>query len=93
MKTHAEFVRELKGINPNIQVIGIYTRAADRIDVKCKVCGHTWSPRAYSLTQGKGCAHCSAVQGAKGGLMPKVIQCPQCKGKLFILCIEGSPDN
>lgn len=65
MKTHAEFVRELEGINSNIQVVGVYTRAVDRIDVKCKVCGHTWSPRAYSLTQGKGCAHCSAVQGAK----------------------------
>ena len=21
--------------------------------------------------------------------MPKVIRCPQCKGKLFVLCVEG----
>ena len=21
--------------------------------------------------------------------MPKVMRCPQCKGKLFVLCVEG----
>lgn len=65
MRTHEEFIKELYKISPDIEVIGTYTRAVDRIAVKCKVCGRTWEPRAYYLTQGNGCAHCSALRGAK----------------------------
>lgn len=38
-KTHEQFVEELRIINPNILVIGKYTKAVERVDVKCKICG------------------------------------------------------
>lgn len=64
-KTHEQFVEELSIINPDILVIGKYTRAVDCVDVMCKRCGMQWSPKAYSLTQGKSCPHCSAIKGSK----------------------------
>ena len=65
VRTNTEFAEELKSINPNIMVISDYKVINERVDVKCAVCGHEWSPVAYSLLSGKGCPHCSAVEGAK----------------------------
>ena len=64
-KTHDDFIKELSTINPEIEVIGQYTRAVDRIEVKCKKCGKVWYPAAYSLTSGKSCPHCSAIRGSQ----------------------------
>jgi len=64
-KTHNQFVNELREINDKIEVIGTYTRAVDRVCVECKKCGKIWSPKAYSLLQGKSCPHCSAIKGAR----------------------------
>ena len=64
-KTHEQFVEELMEINSEIEVIGRYTKAVDRIRVKCLNCGKEWEPLAYSLLQGRSCSHCSAVRGAK----------------------------
>lgn len=36
--THEEFVKSISGINPNILIIGKYTKARERIACKCKVC-------------------------------------------------------
>ncbi len=63
-KTHEQFVTELLTITPSIEVIGHYTRAHDRIAVRCKECGKEWTPLAYQLTAGRGCPHCSAVRAA-----------------------------
>lgn len=64
-KTHEQFVEELKSINDQIEVLGRYTKVAERIRVKCRVCGKEWEPLGYSLLQGKSCSHCSAIRGAK----------------------------
>lgn len=62
--TQDSFISALGEINPNIEVLSLFTKVVDRIDVRCKKCGMSWSPKAYSLLQGKGCPHCSAVKGA-----------------------------
>lgn len=64
-KTHEEFVNEIRVVNPLITIVGKYTKATERIDVVCNTCGYSWSPKAYSLIQGKGCPHCSAIRGSK----------------------------
>lgn len=64
-RTPQEFVNEMLQITPSVEITGEYTKVTDRIEVCCKICGHTWKPLAYSLLSGKGCPHCSAVQGAK----------------------------
>ena len=63
-RTPEQFVYEMKKINRNIEILGQYTRAVDRVLVKCKICGNEWEPKAYSLLQGKGCPFCSAKRGA-----------------------------
>lgn len=63
-KSHEAFIAQVAQINPNIEILGIYTKAQERVKVRCKNCGHTWSPLAYSLTQGRGCPHCSAKTGS-----------------------------
>ena len=65
MKTHEQFVKELHEINPDVAVIGKYTKAVEPVSVKCLVCGKEWTPKAYSLLQGKGCPSCSAHKGAR----------------------------
>ena len=64
-RTHEEFVHEMKEINPKVKIIGKFQRINERIEVECLECGHVWNPLAYSLTQGKGCPHCAAKNGAK----------------------------
>lgn len=63
-RTPEQFVLEMNKINPSIEIVGTYTKAIERIQVKCLNCGYVWEPKAYSLLQGRGCPHCSARQGA-----------------------------
>lgn len=59
-KNTIEFIAKLNLINPNIAVIGEYTGSANKIDVKCKKCGHEWTPTANSITtQRTGCPKCA----------------------------------
>lgn len=53
MKTNEQFVKELHEINSDVAVIGTYTKAVEPVLVKCLVCGKEWTPKAYSLLQGK----------------------------------------
>lgn len=69
-KSHELFLEEINILHPTIQVLGRYSRAVDRIKVKCINCGNIWEPKAYSLTQGKGCPHCSAIKGARNSTGP-----------------------
>lgn len=59
--THDDFIEELHGINPDIEVIGRYTYKKNRILVRCRVCGHEWEPIAQSLIRGSGCPRCAGV--------------------------------
>lgn len=51
-----------------IEVCSEYKGAAQRIDCKCKVCGHKWSPLATSLVQGSGCPECAKKRIAKSNV-------------------------
>ena len=59
LKTTEEIVQQLLTINPDIEVLGEYTRSKEPIQVRCKACGHEWSPQAGSLLQGHGCPKCA----------------------------------
>ena len=58
LKTTEEIVQQLLTINPDIEVLGEYTRSKEPIQVRCKACGYEWSPQAGSLLQGHGCPKC-----------------------------------
>ena len=59
LKTTQEIVQQLLIINPKIEVLGEYTKSKNPIHVRCKMCGHEWSPQAGSLLQGHGCPICA----------------------------------
>jgi hypothetical protein len=73
-KTHEVFLKELKQVNPNIQVIGKYTNNATGIRCKCKICGFEkynngkyWKPIPNNLINKKlGCPCCSNETCATG---------------------------
>jgi len=60
-KTHSEFKKELKRINPNVRILGKYITSNHLIKVKCKKCKHKWSPIAHSLKSGHGCPSCAGT--------------------------------
>ena len=57
-KSPEEFARELEQVAPDVELLGEYTNARTRIDCRCRICGHTWSPYPKSLLQGYGCPEC-----------------------------------
>lgn len=65
LKTHEEFVSQLRQINPKVNVLSLYDGSKNRIDVACLNCGNMWSPQAASLLGGYGCPCCASSKGEK----------------------------
>ena len=57
-KTTDEFVKEMKAINPNVEILGEFKKSNERIKVRCKVCGNEWNPTPHQLMTGYGCREC-----------------------------------
>ena len=36
-RTHQQFIEEMGRINPNLEVLGVYTKVTERILVRCKI--------------------------------------------------------
>lgn len=65
LKTTEEVIRQLLIINPQIEVLGEYTRSKEPLQVLCKICGYKWSPQAGSLLHGSGCPECAKQKRKK----------------------------
>lgn len=65
LKSHDQFIDEMRSINSDIEILGKYNGANTRIDVKCIKCGHQWSPIASSLISGFGCPNCASSRGER----------------------------
>ena len=61
----SDFISRLASISPTIEYIGGFSRAKDRVNVKCKQCGYEWSPRGTELLTGRGCRKCKYNELAK----------------------------
>ena len=57
-KTHEEFVKELKQLNPNIVVLGKYDGATTKIKCRCLIDSYEWETTPHNLLKGKGCPKC-----------------------------------
>jgi predicted Zn-ribbon and HTH transcriptional regulator len=62
-KTTDDFIKELKLINNDIEIVGGYEGSEIPIQCKCKKCGHIWSPIARSLKNNQGCPNCASSKG------------------------------
>lgn len=57
-KTHEEFVEQLQIINKNIEIIGEYTGAREKIKCKCLIDKNIWYTTPNNLLFGHGCPVC-----------------------------------
>lgn len=64
-RTHEDFVEEMNNINSNIEITGRYINTNTKVDCKCKICSHEWSPRASHLLEGYGCPNCNNIRKIK----------------------------
>lgn len=64
-KTHEEFIEEMKNINSNIEVVGVYVNNKTKILCRCKIDGHEWMPLPTSLLRGDGCPRCGLLSRTK----------------------------
>ena len=58
-KTHGEYVEELKVVNPDIEVVGIYVGANIKILHRCLKDGHEWLATPHNILRGRGCPKCA----------------------------------
>ena len=65
-KSHEQFIEELNQIQPDIIILGKYTKGKAHIEAQCNVCGTKWSPVAASLLNGEGCPECGRIKRANG---------------------------
>lgn len=64
-RTHEEYVAEVKNINQNIEVIGIYSGVHTPILHKCIIDGNEWMASPSNILHGKGCPLCNDSKGEK----------------------------
>jgi hypothetical protein len=57
-KTHEQFVEEARRVNENIEIIGRYVNARDKILTKCKIHNYEFYITPDNLLRGKGCRLC-----------------------------------
>ena len=71
-KTNDEFVNDMNGINPNIEIIGEYVNANTPIKCKCKICNHQWEPKPTNIYHNKaGCPICAMRKLSETKRMPQ----------------------
>ncbi len=63
-KTHTEFVKEMKIINPEITVISEYVNSRTKIEIQHS-CGYEWKARPSDLLKGTSCPKCSKIKTSK----------------------------
>lgn len=57
--THQEFIKRVKTINPNIEIIGQYIGSATKVRCKCLIDDYEWEATPNNLLRGHGCLKCA----------------------------------
>lgn len=54
---------KLSSTTPNVEILSkVFKGSTSTLDLRCKVCGHEWSPLASGTISGKGCPKCAAKE-------------------------------
>ena len=62
-KRHKTYVREVRGLNKNLTVVGEYAGALRKIAHRCTL-GHEWDATPNGILSGTGCPHCACIASA-----------------------------
>ena len=57
-KTHSQFAKELRKLNPKLELLSKYRVNREHVEVRCLVCGHEWDALPLNLRVGTGCREC-----------------------------------
>lgn len=57
-KTQEQYVKEVEKVNSNIEVVGMYVNAREKILHRCKIDGYEWCVAPYVILRGDGCPKC-----------------------------------
>lgn len=57
--SHDEYVKKVIDVNPNVEVVGIYIGARNKILHRCKIDGYEWEITPDHILRGIGCPLCS----------------------------------
>lgn len=60
-RTHDEYVRDVKNINKNIDVIGKFINTHIDVRHKCLICGYEWNAKPYNVLLGTSCPNCAGI--------------------------------
>ena len=58
-KSHDDFIKELREINPNVEILSKYTKDKNYIDYRCLICGKIHRNTPNHLLKGIGCPYCT----------------------------------
>ena len=89
-KTNEEYHKEVKQINPHIDITGTYLNNNTKMNCKCKTCGYKWTSTARNLLKHKQCLSC--MQQARIFEYPDISHeefCETVKGSYPSLVITG----
>ncbi|MCR5450363.1 MAG: hypothetical protein K6F23_13320 [Solobacterium sp.] len=64
LKSHDKYILEVKERNPTVEIVGQYTKAADKIHARCRICGFEWYPVANTLVKKNptACPKCGKIK-------------------------------
>jgi len=51
----------VKQLNPNLKLLGMYTKVGNPIHTLCTTCSYEWNPLLLHLLKGHGCPNCSGL--------------------------------
>lgn len=58
-KGHAQFLEEMRSVNPNITIFGEYSNSNTKILCGCNICENRWNATPSRLLMGQGCPSCA----------------------------------
>ena len=58
-KTHDQFMKEMKEINPDIEILGEYVNNHTKIKCRCLIDGYEWDATPDHLLRDRGCPRCA----------------------------------
>ena len=75
-KTHEEYIEEVYNVDPNINVVGVYSGNHIKISHKCMIDGFCWDASPANILAGKGCPECkrTKLQNSKLKLHEKYVE-------------------
>ena len=57
-KTHSQFIKELRGVHPDVKVLDNYVNNHTKLQCECLIDGNKWYATPNSLLSGHGCPEC-----------------------------------